>query len=74
MRSGNLSLVFSQTGMFRWVFSVQYIINFAGRISEAVMGGAEGAQRPILLVQKPKKMGARSARARQCDQNPLVNK
>jgi hypothetical protein len=45
-------------------FSLQYIINFAGRISEAAMGGAGGVQRPALRVNEPKKIGARSARAR----------
>ncbi len=34
-----------------------YIINFVGRISEAAIGEAEGAQRPILHVKEPKKMG-----------------
>jgi hypothetical protein len=36
------------------------------------MGGG-GAQRPVLRVNKPKKMGARSARARTGGQNPLVD-
>ncbi len=46
-----------------WVFSRSflYIINIAGRIGEAAMGGARGAQRLDLVV---KKTGARSARAR----------
>ena len=44
------------------------------------LGGAaklrwrEGAQRPVWSVNEPKKMGARSARARTHGQNPLVNK
>jgi hypothetical protein len=37
-----------------------HIINFTGRISEAPMGGAGGAQRPILFVNKPKKTCVRS--------------
>ncbi len=34
-------------------FYILYIINFAGRMSEAAMGGAEAAQRPVLRVKKP---------------------
>jgi len=41
------------------------------RSSEAAMGGG-GAQRPVWHVNKPKKTGARSARARTRGQNPLV--
>ena len=37
---------------------------FAGRISEAAIVVAGAAQRPIIRVKKPKKPGARSARAR----------
>ncbi len=33
---------------------------------------AGGAQHPVWYVNKPNKMGARSARARTRDQNPLV--
>ncbi len=40
-----------------------YIINIAGRNSEAAMGAAGAAQRPVLRVNEPKKTGARSARA-----------
>jgi hypothetical protein len=54
-------------------FSLQYIINFAGRISETAMGGAGGEQRPALRVNEPKKIGARSARACTLGQNPLGN-
>jgi hypothetical protein len=54
-------------------FSLQYIINFAERISEAAMGGAGGGvQRPALRVNEPKKIGARSARARTHCQTQLV--
>ncbi len=58
---------------FAWGFSLlyTYIINIAGRISEAAMGGARGAQRSVLRVKEPKKMGARTARARTRVQNPL---
>ncbi len=35
--------------------------------------GQGGAQRPVLRVNEPKKMCARSARARTRGQNPLVN-
>ncbi len=45
-----------------------YIISIAGRISEAAIG----ARRPLLRIYEPKKMGARSARARTSGQNPLV--
>ncbi len=37
------------------------VINIAGRISEAAIGGAEGAQSTVLRVSEPKKTGARSA-------------
>ncbi len=37
------------------------IINFAGRISEAALGAAGGAHRPVLHVKEP--TGVRSARA-----------
>ncbi len=56
------------------IFSLEYfagfslsIINIAGRISKAAIG----AQRPLLPFCEPKKMGARSARARTSGQNPL---
>jgi hypothetical protein len=49
-----------------------YIINIAGRICEAAMGGAEVAQRPVLPVKDPKKTGARCARARTRGQEPLL--
>ncbi len=47
-------------GLFfpNWDFS-QYIINIAG--SEAAIGEAGGRAAPILLVNVPKKTGARSA-------------
>ncbi len=48
----------------------KYIINFAGKISEAAMGGAGGAE----LVNEPKKTGARSALGRPCNQTTLVSK
>jgi hypothetical protein len=38
------------TAIFRAVFSMVYIINFAGRMSEATMGGAGGAKCPVLLL------------------------
>ncbi len=62
--------IFSKQGFFS-VFSLYIIINIAGRIREAAMGGEGGAQQSILPVKKPKK-DARSARARTHDQNPLV--
>ncbi len=41
--------------------------------SEAAMGGGEvGAQRPVLRSNELKKTGARRARVRTRDQNPLV--
>ncbi len=43
-----------------------------GGSSKAAMGG--GAQRPVGRGNKPKKTGARSARARTRGQNPLVQK
>ncbi len=46
-----------------------YIINLAARISEAAMGGAGVAQRPVLFVTEPKKTGVRSSRA---VKNPLI--
>jgi hypothetical protein len=49
-----------------------YIINIAGRISEAAMGKEGGAQQSILPVNEPKKTGAQSARAGTDDQNLLV--
>ncbi len=49
-----------------------YIINFAGRISEAAMGGAGWAQRPALRDKEPKKTGVRSARAHTLGKTPLV--
>ncbi len=58
--------VFPQTGIFRG-FSL-YIINFGGRISEAVMGGTGGIQCPIL----PKKTGVRSERPSTHGKIPLV--
>jgi hypothetical protein len=65
MRSGFFSLGFF-TG-----FSIN-IINFAGTISEAVMGGAGDAQHSVLRVKEHKKSGVRSTRARTCGKNPLV--
>jgi hypothetical protein len=55
---------------FSEIWFSMYIINIAGRISEAAMGkGGEGAQQSFLPVNEPKKTGARSARARTHDQN-----
>ncbi len=48
-----------------------YIINFAGRISEAAMGGAGCAQRPALRVKESKKTGVRNARSRTLGKNPI---
>ncbi len=45
---------------------------YFGGCSEAAMGGG-GAQRPVWHGNEPKKMGARSARARTRGQNTLVN-
>ncbi len=45
---------------FSGVFSIQYIINFARRISETVIGGAGGAQRPVFRVKDPKKTTAQN--------------
>jgi hypothetical protein len=42
------------------------------RSSEATMGGGGGARSFDLKFSELKKMGARSARARTCGQNPLV--
>jgi hypothetical protein len=43
------------------------IINFAGRISTAAMGG-----RAVLRFKEPKKTGAHSARTRRRGRNPIV--
>ncbi len=51
-------------------FSLYHFI-FAGRISEAAIGGAVDAQRPVLRVIEIKKTGARSERARTRDRNLL---
>ncbi len=51
-----------------------FIINFAGRISEAPIGGPGregGAQHPVLHVKEPKKTNVRSARERTRGQNTL---
>ncbi len=48
------------------------IINFAGRISEASMGGAGCAQRPALRDKESKKTGVRNARSRTLGKNPIV--
>jgi len=53
---------FPKLGFFTG-FSIN-IINFAGTISEAVMGGAGDAQRPVLRGKEHKKSGVRSSRAR----------
>jgi hypothetical protein len=50
-------------------FAGFFISKFAGRISEAAMGGAVGAQRLVLHVEEPKKKGAR---ARTRGKNQLV--
>jgi len=71
----NTNADFSQNwGIFIFpkVFSIYGIIDIAGRIINAATGGAGGAQRSVLRVRKPKKMGARSARARTRGQNPLL--
>ncbi len=53
-----------ETRIFSGVFSLN-ISNFAGRISEAAMGGAcRRAARPVLRLKEPKKTGVRNARAR----------
>ncbi len=71
MRSGTLPRIFSQTGIFRRIFSIRYInIIFRGSSEDVV--GAGGAQRPPMHVNGPKKTGARSARARKRDQDSLV--
>ncbi len=44
------------------ILFLDYFFYFGG-CSEAAMGGG-GAQRPVWLVNEPKKTGARSARAR----------
>ncbi len=58
------------SAIFRGFF--RYFIKFDGRISKASMGGAVGAQRPVLCVIESKKTGARSARARTLGQNQTV--
>jgi hypothetical protein len=35
-----------------------FVVNIAGRICKAAMGGAEVAQRPVFSVKDPKKTGA----------------
>ncbi len=50
-----------------------YIVNIA-KISEAAMGGAGGAQRPVLPVYVPKKTSAHRAWASMRGQNSLVEK
>ncbi len=54
---------FSRNVDFSRVFFL-FIKNFAGRISEAAMGGAGGSQCPALSFKDPKSTGAR--------QKPLV--
>jgi hypothetical protein len=49
-----------------------YIINFAGRISEAALGRGGGGARSALFVKEPKKTGPLSARACTRGKNPLV--
>ncbi len=71
LRSGTLWRIFFLNWDFLRGFSL-CIIFIAVRKSEAAMVRAGGAQRPVLLVKEPKKMGARSARARTRGQNPLV--
>jgi hypothetical protein len=61
---------FSQTVIFRSI-SYMYIINIAGRISEASMGGVADAQR-VFRINEPKITGARSARALTRGKNPQV--
>jgi hypothetical protein len=41
-------------------------MNFARRFNEAAMGGTEGAQRPVLLVNEPKKR-VRAVHGRACE-------
>jgi hypothetical protein len=48
------------------------VIIIPNRKSKATIGGAEGAQRPILRVNEVKKTVARSALARTRGRNPLV--
>jgi hypothetical protein len=65
MRNGTLSRIyFSQTGIF------PYIINIAGRISEAAMGGGGAHSAPFYAVISLKRTSARSVRARRRGQNP----
>jgi hypothetical protein len=47
---------FPKLGYFAGFFL--YIINIAGRIREAAMGGAGGEQRPVLPVKKTSPHGA----------------
>jgi hypothetical protein len=54
-----LAQICFQTGIFAG-FSL-YIVYFAGRDSEAAMGGARGAQRPVLRVNEVKNTVARTA-------------
>ena len=61
---------FPKMGFFEG-FSL-YIINFAGRISEAATGGAGGAQRSALFFTKPKKTGVCSSWAHMRGKNPLI--
>ncbi len=56
------SRILSQTGIFS-EFSL-FIIIYHEEICEAAMGGGGQRQRSVLRVREPKKMGARSGRAR----------
>ncbi len=62
-RSGTLSRIVSQTGIFRGDFSCYH--QFRCKNQQSCRRGG-GAQRPVLRVKKPKKTGVRTR------QNPLV--
>jgi hypothetical protein len=60
----------SPTGIFAGFYL--YIINIAGRICKAAMGGAEVAQRPVFPVKDPIKTVGRCAQARTRGQKLLM--
>ncbi len=57
-------------GLKRSILFLEIVYFFEGGSSEAARGGRAA---PVWRVNKPKKTGARSARARTRGQNPLVN-
>ena len=47
-----------------FLLEIVFFLRMIIRSSKATIGGGGGAQRPVLRVNKPKKTGARNARAR----------